>query len=405
VNFINCIGELIYGGIKMTFDELRENKITATIRDIEIKSRRAQYTYLAKVAANCTGETAVLYRNNECMLPLVDLLERQKVDYRIRGVDVGFFEDKVVTDIKNIIKFAYNPTDIELFMLIYNKISTFMSKNAAIEACRNSKERKIPVIDAAIEYGMLNNGILKHTKAIMSHFEEMLDDPADRAVYRIVNYMGYGTYLERAEIDDSMIQILDAIGFNELTPIRLVERLDELENIIKEKKNNPECPFILSTIESSKELEYETVYLMDAKDGILPQEVSKESPLYEKERSIYSIGVTRAKTNLNIFSFKNKSMFTDELLGKNNKPVVKSHARKNFLLSKSAQSQITSKKTVVEAEYLNKLEEIKNSGHIKHKTYGDGRVVAYNGDTLEIVFQNKTAKCKLKFMMENGLIL
>jgi hypothetical protein len=127
--------------------------------------------------------------------------------------------------------------------------------------------------------------------------------------------------------------------------------------------------------------------------------------MYESERRRYQTAVTRAKTSLNIFSFKNESVFTDELLGKTNKPVIKSHARKNLLLSKSAQSQSQTKKPVVESEYINKLEEIKNSGHIKHKTYGEGKVVSYNGDTLEIVFPNKTAKCRLKFMMENGLIL
>jgi DNA helicase-2/ATP-dependent DNA helicase PcrA len=394
-----------YGGIKMTFEELRKNNITATIRDIEIKSRRAQYTYLSKVAASTTSETAVLYRDSECMLPLVDLLERQNIDYRIINPNISFFGDKVVADIRNIIKFAYNPTDIELFMQIYSKLSMFMSKSSAVEACRNSKERQIPVIDAAVEYGMLNTGILKHTKAIQTHFKEMIDDPADRAVYRIVNYMGYGAYLERMEIKDGMVQILDAIGFNEPTPIRLVERIDELEGIIRGKKPNPECCFILSTIESSKDLEYEAVYLMDAKDGILPNTLDKSDATYETERRLYQIGVTRAKNSLSIFSFKNNSVFTDELLGKSNKPVIKSHARKNLLLSKSAQSQSMAKKQVVESEYLNKLEEIKNSGHIKHKTYGDGKVVSYNGDTLEIVFPNKTAKCKLKFMMENGLIL
>jgi DNA helicase-2/ATP-dependent DNA helicase PcrA len=389
----------------MTFNELRENKITATIRDIEIKSRRAQYTYLAKVAANTTEEVAVLYRNDECMLPLVDILERQGIDYKLKSVGISFFADKVVTDIRNIIKFAYNPSDIELFMQVYNKISMFMSKSAAIEACRNSKEKKIPIIDAAIEYGMLNEGILKHAKTIQKHFKEMINDPADRAVYRIIKYMGYGAYLECMEIKDGMIPILDAIGFNEPTPLRLVERLDELESIIREKKPSPECHFILSTIDSSKDLEYDIVYLMDAKDGILPQTMGSELPDYEVERHLYYIGVTRAKNNLNIFSFKDNSIFTDELLGKSNKPFIKSHARKNFLLSKSAQSQITDKKTVVESEYLNKLEEIKNSGYIKHKTYGEGKVVGLNGDTIEIVFPNKTAKCKLKFMMENGLIL
>jgi DNA helicase-2/ATP-dependent DNA helicase PcrA len=154
---------------------------------------------------------------------------------------------------------------------------------------------------------------------------------------------------------------------------------------------------------------------MDAKDGILPRRVlktdeantptPKELADYEAERMLYYTAVTRAKHNLNIFSFKHNSTFTDELLSKPSKPQIKSHARKNYLLSKSAQSQLVSQKKVVEDEYQEKLEEIKTSGHLKHKTYGDGRVINFNGDTIEVAFPNKTAKCKLKFMMENGLIL
>jgi DNA helicase-2/ATP-dependent DNA helicase PcrA len=152
---------------------------------------------------------------------------------------------------------------------------------------------------------------------------------------------------------------------------------------------------------------------MDAKDGIFPENAVKdrdkatrdELKEYEEERRLYYVGITRAKNQLNIFSFKNKSAFTDELLEKSNKPMIRSHARKNLLLSKSAQSQIIAQKVVLESEYLNKLEEIKSSGHVKHKTYGDGKILALNGDTLEIAFANKTAKCKLKFLMENGLIL
>lgn len=68
----------------------------ADIREISLKSRKAQYVYLMKAAQKCTTgmagmsgseehrgradasvtETAVLYRDNECAIPLIDLLER-----------------------------------------------------------------------------------------------------------------------------------------------------------------------------------------------------------------------------------------------------------------------------------------------------------------------------------------
>ena len=60
---------------------------------------------------------------------------------------------------------------------------------------------------------------------------------------------------------------------NEKTPEDFLNRLDELAMIIKNKKNNYDCKFTLSTIHSSKGLEYDTVYIMDVKDGVFPEKV------------------------------------------------------------------------------------------------------------------------------------
>lgn len=82
----------------------------ADIREISLKSRKAQYVYLMKAAQECTTgmagmsgseehrgradasvtETAVLYRDNECAIPLIDLLERKNIPYRMRNADLSF---------------------------------------------------------------------------------------------------------------------------------------------------------------------------------------------------------------------------------------------------------------------------------------------------------------------------
>ena len=81
------------------------------IRLIEVKTRKSQYSYLTKVAENCNVDTAVLYRDNESIIPVVDMLERSGIDYKIKNADPRVFNHKIVTDIKNIIRFAENPKD------------------------------------------------------------------------------------------------------------------------------------------------------------------------------------------------------------------------------------------------------------------------------------------------------
>lgn len=302
------------------------------IRLIEVKTRKSQYSYLTKVAENCNVDMAVLYRDNESIIPVVDMLERSGIDYKIKNADLTFFNHKIVTDIKNIIRFAENPNDTEIFMQIYFKIGTYLSKMGAIEACRISEEKGIPVIDSALRYGRIPKGTEKSLKAMKTHIESILEESAYKAVYRIVNFMGYSAYLERAKIKDGKISILQALAANEKTPEDFLNRLDELAMIIKNKKNNYDCKFTLSTIHSSKGLEYDTVYIMDVKDGVFPEKVvanrkkatDEEIKTYEEERRLYYVAVTRAKNQLCIFDFKDSSTFNNQLLGIN----VKSSADK-----------------------------------------------------------------------------
>ena len=74
------------------------------IKEISVGTRKAQYAYLAKVAEGCTTKTAVLYREHECALPLIDLLERKGISYRMRNAELTFFTHRVVQDISNIIR-------------------------------------------------------------------------------------------------------------------------------------------------------------------------------------------------------------------------------------------------------------------------------------------------------------
>ncbi len=327
------------------------------IRLIEVKTRKSQYSYLTKVAENCNVDTAVLYRDNESIIPVVDMLERSGIDYKIKNADLTFFNHKIVTDIKNIIRFAENPKDTEIFMQIYFKIGTYLSKMGAIEACRISEEKGIPVIDSALRYGRIPKGTEKSLKAMKTHIESILEESAYKAVYRIVNFMGYFAYLERAKIKDGKISILQALAANEKTPEDFLNRLDELAMIIKNKKNNYDCKFTLSTIHSSKGLEYDTVYIMDVKDGVFPEKVvanrkkatDEEIKTYEEERRLYYVAVTRAKNQLCIFDFKDSSTFNNQLLGIN----VKSSADKTkFQKSGKKGIIVTDRKTSKAIEML-----------------------------------------------------
>ena len=259
---------------------VREEK--SPIREIAAAGRSAQYRYLIKVAESCAEagqegqkeQTAVLYRDNECALPLIDLLERKEIPYRMRQMDMAFFSHRIVTDILNVFRLAVNPYDTEAFLQIYYKIGTYMKKTDALQAVQISMERDLPVLDAAVDYGGLNGHTAGSTKSVRTHLKNMTIERADKALYRITEYLGYREYLDRSGINgDNKLEILKILAGRETSPGAFLDRMDELKKRISGKTSNVDSTFILSTIHASKGLEYDTVYLMDVIDGILPEKL------------------------------------------------------------------------------------------------------------------------------------
>ena len=314
-------------------------------RTISLKSRNAGYSYLLKVAADCKAETAVLYRDNESALPLVDLLERNGVPYRIKNMDLSFFTHRTVVDISNIIRFSLDPLDTELFLQIYYKMKTYLSKALAEQACFESRKHKLPVIDAALRYCNLPKGTVSSLQELKDHLKNLPKDKADQAVGRITRQMGYNNYLERNKMNEGKIAILRSLSYQENSPKGLLDRLEALQLLLKDKDNDPACKFVLSTIHSSKGLEYDTVYLMDVMDGVFPQEVPdiawkssslrksasgddlQELETFEEERRLFYVGITRAKNALYLFEYKNEdTTFINELLDRGIDPDKRSKA-------------------------------------------------------------------------------
>ena len=297
----------------------------AEIRYIDVKSRAGQYNYLTKVAANCDTQTAVLYRDNESVLPLVDALDRSDIPYRIRSMDMGFFTHRVVTDVTNILKFALNPKDTDLFMQIYFKCQTYLTKSQAQDLVRISLERNIPVLDAISKTGGINGMVKGRCNALKTNLSSMLREMPSKALFRIEKPVGYGEYLERNGMDKNKLFILKILANRETNIKAYLARLEYLQNMLKRRESDTNCQFILSTIHSSKGLEYDRVYLMDVCDGLFPgvkgnSSISvseQDNSEMEEERRLFYVGITRAKNELNIFRMLDgDSVFIKEITEK-----------------------------------------------------------------------------------------
>ncbi len=392
------------------------------IEQIPLNDRKAQYDYLVRMAEQCRVQTAVLYRNHENVLPLVDRLERKGIPYRLRNAEMTFFTHRVVADIRNIIAFAMNPRDTAVFLQIYYKIATYIRKQDALRICEISERENRDIMEIALRGGQLPDRTVQSCRLIRMHLKCLLTERADRAIARIVYNMGYGDYLERMEIGDSKVFILKMIGQGENSPGRFVERLDELRAIMEGRMKGGQeeasavyrngmqdiQPVILSTIHSSKGLEYDNVYLLDVIDGIFPESVpanaksmdEKEREIYEEERRLFYVGVTRAKDRLSVFRLDQKSSLCEELVGRKKKAVQK--MRRTLAQERG---NAAAERPFIQEEYEKYSAQIGEGLIIRHRKFGEGVVVEVQGELVVMQFGGMQKTLGMRVLYEKDLLI
>lgn len=356
-----------------------------SVRAISVRDRNAQYSYLARVAKEATHPMAILYRDNDSAIPLIDIFQRQGIGYSCRQVDCGFFTHGVVRDISKIIRFAAQPQNGALFLDIYYKLGAGISRVAALEAMDRCIGEGQTILEFLSQCSMLSPWSRKQCATLQTHFHRLTSQPAHQAIHRIVHYMGYGKYLEERGGDLRKAEILEALGQYEANPQGLLERLETLYHLMRQGGSGTQENIILSTIHSSKGLEYPHVIVMDVLDGILPKVLASQGEedfdTYQEERRLFYVAMTRAKDTLWVLTFRCEqltSSFAKELFPAQDSPQEESK-REQIALAPGQQ--------------------------IRHKTYGWGILLNRVGDIMTVNFPSVgEKKLSISTALKNHLI-
>ena len=360
------------------------------IQPIWVADRVQQYAQLAQWAQDCDRETAVLYRNNDSALPLLDLLDRQGTGCRCRQMEGTFFTHRVVRDVTDFIAFAAHPADGERFFRLYYKMGVGIPKAAAQWAVLQSRgEGNLMAILSHCPQLTQRSQVL--CQALAEQFAQLLDDRGDEAIHRLRHHMGYGDFLSTRGSDPGKLAILEALGRYTPNPSSLVTRLGELRERIRQGDSDPNSPFLLSTIHGSKGLEYQRVILMDVADGVLPL---ADPPLgehpdpaaveaYEEERRLFYVAMTRAKEELFLFRFRRSdlgSAFARDLFPDKTRRLRQAVAPRPKGGGKPAPPPLPD------------LALFDAGAPVTHRAFGRGEVVSRQGDIATILFQEKGEK-------------
>ena len=169
-----------------------------------------------------------------------------------------------------------------------------------------------------------------------------------------------------------------------------MERLDVLADIINNKSFEPNTNITLTTIHSSKGLEWNNVYMIDVIDWIFPEFIPKkmnmmteeERKLWEEERRLFYVGMTRAKQGLYIYDIFRDSVFINEL-----RDNLKKRAEKERRAKKKADKNDNTYYSF--EDFIEMLEE---GIIIKHNKYGRGRIIGVDKNNISVMFDGAIVK-------------
>ena len=289
---------------------------------IRVASREAQYMYLLDVAKTAKTETAFLYRDNESAIVLVDLFLRNNVQFKLRKPEMNFFEIHIVKDIVAFLSLAINNHDARQLDQICNKGILYLKEKQRYWAIQNCHKKHISVFDAIDEQMQYVDPRYRNRSSQFRNIITKVSKASPVEAISILLESGYEAYLREKHFDTGKIEILQILAKQESTIEGFLNRLRDLERLLKQGfASEHERPIILSTIHSSKGLEYDTVYMVDVYEGQFPSSRpnifcrSKDSADGEQEeRRLFYVGITRAKNKLHLFEINEReSSYIDEL--------------------------------------------------------------------------------------------
>lgn len=368
-----------------------------------------QYKYLLNASqSKPEGETlAIIYRNNVLAVPIIELFHEHNQDYFIRQDSTilsDFLDSTIISDITNLLKLAQNPRDYKSFESVYYKLGFYLNKETDLPKIRDAiaydKTVKIPDIVGKLADEKKGKSAMK-MKAFGSALLRIAKSKPVNAIGMVVDDLGYRAWMKytKAEGGESVSGQMSRIN-----SLRMIaQKLDTLEALFKHMERmrnyqlseNPNSETVLTTMHSSKGLEFDRVIITDVVADVIPAEPSSTMldimAQREEEVRLFFVAMTRAKKQLSVLSYRS-------ILGEAVTPSVFIQQLTGAHTAKKARNHRT---------YENKnthYNPFKRGDTVTHKAFGRGLVTEIDQGLITIRFKSATKKLDLYTCIDRGLI-
>lgn len=329
------------------------------------------------------NDYAILYRNNISSIYLMYILDKNKIPFYIKDSKMRFFSHWVTQDIISFLKFALDGSDIESFKKIYYKMGAYLNKSILTFLKQNWKEGT-SILKCIEESGNIAKYQKDIIKKINFTFKFMVKEEPYSAINDIENILKYKKYIEKnaekngysVDTLNNLLSILKLIAEDCMSIREFIQRIEDLNDLLgKSKFNKNKNAVTLTTMHSSKGLEFNTVFMIDLIDFNFPSidsiNKAKEGDCtsLEEERRIFYVSMTRAKYLLYLLYPKIKS---GEVVAKSRfvesvyyylNPEAKKEDR-----NKIKKSDIITNKTILNAD----IDNLSKKSLVEHKEFGIG---------------------------------
>lgn len=342
---------------------------------------------------------AILYRNNESAAPLMNLLMRAGISVRMRDPASVFWGHPVILDILAFLKLAVNPKDMTTLSSIYSKLDCFISAKEIELAKEMAKDPATAGEDAiTILCHALPDKKRQQLMKLANNFDTLPKTPPEKAIDIIANRIGYRDHWIRNHSGEGKPErVFDfKVGILRLIATEYPTVADFLSNMqkLKELKGDPTSNVTLSTIHSSKGLEFDKVIMVDILETVLPHERTEHmtEDEIEEEARLFYVGMTRARHEVEIMAARSLygknysvSTFCGGYPQRDAKGKQYSDVTPDVLIHGSSSKEEPPKQAV-------KLE-LRVGQRVAHQFFGYGTVTDLSGSgNVEILFDHGGAK-------------
>ena len=273
-------------------------------------------------------DIAILFRTNTQPRKLVEELISEGIPFRMRDALPNLYDHWIVKDI-----FAYLHMALEMKMSLVKREDLLQVMNRPKRYLgRECLDSEVISWEELLTWYDDKPWVCERIEKLEKDLKMCGHLSPSGALHYIRNIIGYEEYLKeyadyKGRKSEDFFGILDelkelASGFktleeweNHIASIRA-----ELLKQAKEREASSDG-VILSTMHSSKGLEYRIVFIIDANEGITPHKRVLFEEDMEEERRLFYVAMTRAKELLYIFSVRKlygkkaeQSRFVEELL-------------------------------------------------------------------------------------------